>query len=101
MCFGGPAISSDGGGSDCVLGAATREDAAVRDAGGCARMCEVVADSLELQGAPAWAPDGLSTITSAVVDQGVPHLVSACRWNGHAAASFVREYLRLMLRGGS
>jgi Tol biopolymer transport system component len=33
----------------------------------------IVADSLNLQGAPAWAPDGQS-ITSAVVDHGVPHL---------------------------
>jgi Tol biopolymer transport system component len=35
----------------------------------------IVTDSLELQGAPAWAPDGQS-ITSAAVDEGVPRLFS-------------------------
>jgi Tol biopolymer transport system component len=33
----------------------------------------IVTDSLDLQGAPAWAPDGES-ITSAANDRGVPHL---------------------------
>ena len=33
----------------------------------------IVTDSLDLQGAPAWAPDGQS-ITSAADDHGVPHL---------------------------
>src|SRR5580693_6811230 len=33
----------------------------------------VVADSLDLQGAPEWAPDGQS-VTSAADDHGVPHL---------------------------
>ena len=38
----------------------------------------IVADSLDLQGAPAWAPDGQS-ITSAVDDRGT-RTSSACRW---------------------
>ncbi len=36
----------------------------------------VVADSLKLEGSPAWAPDGRS-ITSAANDHGVPHLFRA------------------------
>jgi hypothetical protein len=50
----------------------------------------VVADSLDLQGAPAWAPDGQS-ITSAADDHGVPHLFRV-PIDGRSAASFVREY---------
>jgi len=34
----------------------------------------IVADSLELRGSPTWAPDAQS-ITTAVADHGVPHLV--------------------------
>jgi Tol biopolymer transport system component len=50
----------------------------------------VVADSLDLQGAPAWAPDGQS-ITSAADDHGVPHLFRV-PIDGRSPASFVREY---------
>jgi Tol biopolymer transport system component len=49
-----------------------------------------VADSLDLQGAPAWAPDGQS-ITSAADDHGVPHLFRV-PIDGRSPASFVREY---------
>jgi Tol biopolymer transport system component len=50
----------------------------------------VVADSLDLQGAPAWAPDGQS-ITSAADDHGVPHLFRV-PVDGRSPVLFVREY---------
>jgi Tol biopolymer transport system component len=50
----------------------------------------VVAGSLALEGAPAWAADGQS-ITSAADDHGVPHLFRV-PLDGHAPASFVNEY---------
>ena len=50
----------------------------------------VVADSLELQGSPAWTPDGRS-ITSAANDHGVPHLFQV-RIDGGPATVFLRDY---------
>jgi Tol biopolymer transport system component len=50
----------------------------------------IVADSLALQGAPAWAPDGRS-ITSAVVDRGTPHLFRV-PVDGRVPSPFVNEY---------
>jgi len=50
----------------------------------------VVTDSLDLQGAPAWAPDG-QTITSAANDHGVPHLYSV-PVNGGSPTPLVQEY---------
>ncbi len=50
----------------------------------------IVADSLDLQGAPAWAPDGQS-ITSAADDHGVPHLFRV-PIDGRSPAPFVQEY---------
>ena len=50
----------------------------------------VVTDSLDLQGALAWAPDGQS-ITSAANDHGVPHLFRV-PINGGSPTSFVGEY---------
>ena len=49
----------------------------------------VVADSLDLQGSPAWAPDGKS-ITSAAEDHGVPHLYRVTL-DGRAPVPFVRS----------
>lgn len=49
-----------------------------------------VADSLDLQGEPAWAHDGRS-ITSAVNDRGIPHLFRI-PVNGGAPVSFIRDY---------
>ena len=51
---------------------------------------QVVADSLDLQGALAWAPDGRSII-SAAIDHGVPHLFRV-PINGGPPSPFVREY---------
>jgi dipeptidyl aminopeptidase/acylaminoacyl peptidase len=50
----------------------------------------IVTDSLDLQGAPAWAPDGQS-ITSAANDHGIPHLFRI-PVHGRAPALFVQEY---------
>ena len=50
----------------------------------------IVADSLDLQGAPAWSPDGKS-ITSAAVDHGVPHLFRI-PVDGRPPEPFVQEY---------
>jgi Tol biopolymer transport system component len=50
----------------------------------------IVTDSLDLQGALAWAPDGQS-ITSAANDHGVPHLFRV-PINGGSPTSFVGEY---------
>ena len=49
-----------------------------------------MADSLDLQGAPAWAPDGQS-ITSAADDHGVPHLFRV-PVDGRSPAPFIKEY---------
>jgi len=50
----------------------------------------VVADSLDLQGSPAWAPDGQS-ITSAANDHGFPHLFRV-PVDGRPPIPFVQEY---------
>jgi Tol biopolymer transport system component len=86
--FGGPAISSDGK----YIAFSVRQNGrtllyAMRADGTDAR---IVADSLELQGSPAWAPDGQS-ITSAAEDHGVPHLFRVFL-DGRSPAPFLREY---------
>ena len=50
----------------------------------------VVTESLNLQGAPAWAPDGHS-ITTAVDEDGVPHLYQV-PLDGRAPTRLVAEY---------
>jgi Tol biopolymer transport system component len=50
----------------------------------------VVADSLELQGSPAWTPDGRS-ITSAANDRGVPHLFQV-PVDGGPPVALLRDY---------
>ncbi len=70
--FGGPAISPDGRyvafsvrqNGRTLLYVSLQADGA---------NPRIVTDSLDLQGAPAWSPDGQS-ITSAAQDHGVPHL---------------------------
>ena len=54
-------------------------------------MRGVVADSLDLQGDPAWASDGLS-IMSAANDHGVPHLFRVAIDGRSATSVFVKEY---------
>ena len=86
--LGGPAISGDGR----YVAFSVRQNGktllyAMQADGMNAR---VVADSLDLQGEPAWAPDGQS-ITSAANDHGVPHLFRV-PIHGGSPTPFVGEY---------
>jgi Tol biopolymer transport system component len=86
--FGGPAISPDGR----YIAFSVRQHGQtllyVMQADG--TNARIVADSLDLQGALAWAPDGQS-ITSAADDHGVPHLFRV-PVDGRSPAIFVQEY---------
>lgn len=86
--FGGPAISRD----RRSIAFSVRKDGKTllytMQADG--TNVRIVSDSLELQGEPAWAPDGQS-ITSAVNENGVPHLFRFAL-NGQSPSVFVRDY---------
>ncbi len=86
--FGGPAISPDG---RYVAFSARQHGQSllyVMQADG--TDARIVADSLDLQGAPAWAHDGQS-ITSAVNAHGVPHLFRV-PVDGRSPTPLVQEY---------
>ncbi len=86
--FGGPLISPDGRYIAFSVRQGPKTQLYVMHADGTnARM---VTDSLNLQGSPAWAPDGRS-LTSAADDNGVPHLFRV-PLDGTSPASFVQEY---------
>jgi Tol biopolymer transport system component/DNA-binding winged helix-turn-helix (wHTH) protein len=86
--LGGPALSSDGR----YIAFSARQHGktllCVMQSDG--TNARVVADSLDLQGDPVWAPDGQS-ITSAANDHGVPRLFRV-PLDGHPPARFVQEY---------
>lgn len=86
--IGGPAISPDGR----YIAFSVRQHGQtllyVMQADG--TNARIVANSLDLQGAPAWARDGQS-ITSAADDHGVPHLFRV-PVDGRSPALFVPEY---------
>ncbi len=85
--LGGPAISRDG--RQIAFSVRQHGQAllyVVREDGTKAR---IIADSLDLEGIPAWAPDGQSILT-AVNDHGVPHLCHISIQGG--LRPFVREY---------
>jgi Tol biopolymer transport system component len=86
--FGGPAISIDGRQIAFSVRQQGQTLLYVMQADG--TNCRIVADSLDLQGAPAWAPDGKS-ITTAADDHGVPHLFRV-PVDGRSPALFVQEY---------
>jgi Tol biopolymer transport system component len=86
--FGGPAISPDGRYAAFSVRQHGQTLLYVMQADG--TNARVVADSLDLQGAPAWAPDSQS-ITSAADDHGVPHLVRV-PVDGRSPSPFVQEY---------
>ena len=68
---GGPAIGSDG--RQVAFTVRLNGQVVLYQMQADGTNARVVIDSLELQGAPAWAPDGRS-ITSAALDRGEPHL---------------------------
>ena len=86
--IGGPAIAPDGGRIAFSVRQSGRSVLYVMQADG--TNPRVVADSLELQGSPAWTPDGRS-ITVAENDHGAPQLFQV-PVNGGAVAVFVRDY---------
>ena len=86
--LGGPAISPDGRYVAFSVRQHVQTLLYVMQADG--TNARVVTDSLDLQGAPAWAPDGQS-ITSAADDHGIPHLFRV-PIDGRSHAPFVREY---------
>jgi Tol biopolymer transport system component len=86
--FGGPAISSDGRYIAFSVSQHGQKLLYVMQADG--TNARVVTDSLALQGAPAWAPDGQS-ITSAADDRGAPHLFRV-PLDGRSPVLFVQDY---------
>jgi Tol biopolymer transport system component len=86
--FGGPAISPDGNFVAFSVSQQGQTLLYVMQADG--TRAQIVADSLILQGAPAWTPDGQS-ITSAVVEHGVPHLFRI-PINHRSPTLLVRDY---------
>jgi Tol biopolymer transport system component len=86
--IGSPAISPDDGHIAFSVNRGSETLLYVMQADG--GNTRIVADSLELQGAPAWSPDG-RTITSAANDHGVPHLFKF-PINGSPPSIFVRDF---------
>ncbi len=86
--LGAPAISSDGHQVAFSVRQHGKSLLYVMQSDG--TNARVVADSLDLQGDPAWAPDGQS-LTSAANDHGVPRLFRV-PLDGHAPSLFVQEY---------
>ncbi len=86
--FGGPAISPDGRNIAFSVRQLGQMLLYVMQADG--TNARIVTDSLALQGAPAWAPDGQS-ITSAADDHGTPHLFRV-PLDGHSPVPIVREF---------
>jgi Tol biopolymer transport system component len=86
--LGGPAISRDGQQVAFSVREQGKTTLHVMKADG--TNARIVADSLDLQGAPTWAPDGKS-ITTAVNEGGVPHLFRV-PLDGGSPLAFVREY---------
>jgi Tol biopolymer transport system component len=86
--FGGPAASPDGR----LIAFSARQNGQtllyVMQADG--TNARILADSLDLQGAPAWAPNGES-ITTAAIDQGVPRLFRVPLGAG-VPTLFVQDY---------
>jgi Tol biopolymer transport system component len=86
--IGGPAISADGRYVAFSVRQRGQSVLYVMQADG--TNARIVADSLDLRGAPAWAPDGKSITSAADVD-GVPHLFRV-GVDGAGVGSFVGEY---------
>jgi Tol biopolymer transport system component len=87
--FGGPAIASDGQQIAFSVRQSGRTFLYVMQSDG--SNARIAADSLELEGAPAWTPDGRS-ITSAATVHGIPHLYEVPASGRSPAAPLVQEY---------
>ena len=85
--IGGPAIARDGRSIAFSVRQQEKSLLYVMQADG--TNARIVADSLDLQGAPTWAPDGQS-ITSAADDHGVPRLFRV-PLDGRPPTLFVQE----------
>jgi Tol biopolymer transport system component len=86
--LGGPAISADGRNIAFSVRQHGQSLLYVMEADG--TNARVVTDSLDLQGAPTWAPDGQS-ITAAANDHGAPHLFRVPVAGG-SPVLFVKDY---------
>ena len=86
--IGGPALSPDGRHIAFSVRLQSQTLLYVMDADG--TNARVVADSLELDGSPAWAPGGRS-IASAANDHGVPHLFRV-PIDGGSPVQFLSDY---------
>lgn len=86
--IGGPAIAPDGG--RIAFSIRQRGETLLYAANVDGTDARVVTRSLDLQGAPAWTPDGQS-ITVAAISDGMPHLVTV-PLGGGAAVPLIREY---------
>lgn len=86
--FGGPAISSDG--KQIAFSVRQQGQALLYAMQADGSQARIVNDSLELQGNPAWMPDG-RFISSAANDHGTPYLFQV-PVDGDAPAPFVQEY---------
>jgi Tol biopolymer transport system component len=86
--IGSPAISSDG--RQIAFSVRLHGHSLLYAMDDDGKNARVLTGSLDLQGAPAWAPDGRSIITGAN-DHGVCHLFRVQLGN-HSSTSFVREY---------
>jgi Tol biopolymer transport system component len=69
--IGGPAVSADG--HSIAFSVKERDQTLLYTMGSDGSRIRIASDSLQLRGAPAWAPDGRS-VTSAAEENGVPHL---------------------------
>ena len=86
--FGGPAISPDGRNIAFSVRQQGQTLLFVMQSDG--TNVRIAANSLDLEGDPAWAPDSQS-VTSAAADHGVPHLFRI-PIDGRSPTPFVRDY---------
>jgi Tol biopolymer transport system component len=86
--IGAPAISADG--HFIAFSVRQRGQTLLYAMGSDGSRAHIVSDSLDLRGAPAWAPDG-SSIISAAEENGVPHLFRVSL-EGNVATSFIGAY---------
>jgi Tol biopolymer transport system component len=86
--IGAPAVSADG--RFIAFSVQQGSHTLLYAMGSDGSRAHVVSDSLELRGAPAWAPDGRSII-SAANENGVPHLFRIAL-EGNASTQFIGAY---------